>query len=120
MKSSIVKSVLPVVLAAAICTGSASVANAAFSCTYSNDKKIAFCSDDNEEDGTVWRCDKNKDGKTWRCGATPDTATAPAQGVGPKIPVDSSPDLSKALVEVGAPKLKQKPVAPSGGLAKKP
>ena len=39
-------------------------------CYYSKDKKTAFCSTDDPDDQTVWRCDKHKNG-TWSCGALP-------------------------------------------------
>ena len=40
------------------------------SCTYTPDKKTAFCSTD-EEDATVYRCEQQKGGKTWKCNPLP-------------------------------------------------
>ena len=37
-------------------------------CSYTKDKKTAFCTVGDEED--LWRCDKQKNG-TWKCGKVP-------------------------------------------------
>jgi hypothetical protein len=55
------------------------------SCSYTKDKKTAFCSDNDPDNNDVWRCDKQKNG-TWKCGKV-------AAATGGSI----SPDLSKAL-----------------------
>jgi len=39
------------------------------SCSYTKDKKTAFCSDNDPTNNDVWRCDKQKNG-TWKCGKT--------------------------------------------------
>ena len=37
------------------------------SCSYTKDKKTAFCSDNDPTNNDLWRCDKQKNG-TWKCG----------------------------------------------------
>ena len=61
------KFVLPAVLAVAICGLGVSVAYAfETSCSYTKNKKTAFCTNDDPDDHTLWRCDKQKNG-TWKC-----------------------------------------------------
>ena len=52
-------------------------------CSYTKDKKTAFCTVGDEED--LWRCDKQKNG-TWKCGKVPRES-------GGSLPID----LKKAL-----------------------
>ena len=55
------------------------------SCSYTKDKKTAFCSDNDPTNNDVWRCDKQKNG-TWKCGKVPRES-------GGSLPID----LKKAL-----------------------
>ncbi len=55
------------------------------SCSYTKDKKTAFCSDNDPTNNDLWRCDKQKNG-TWKCGKV-------VAQTGPNLP----PDLSKGL-----------------------
>jgi hypothetical protein len=65
------KFVLPAVLVVTICALGVSVGYAfETTCTYTKGKKTAFCSNDDPDDNTVWRCDKRKNG-TWHCDALP-------------------------------------------------
>lgn len=56
------------------------------SCSYTKDKKTAFCSDNDPTNNDLWRCDKQKNG-TWKCGKVVE------QQSGPNLPGD----LKKAL-----------------------
>ena len=57
------------------------------SCSYTKDKKTAFCSDNDPTNNDLWRCDKQKNG-TWKCGKVVE------QQSGPNLPGDL---LKKAL-----------------------
>jgi hypothetical protein len=50
------------------------------SCSYTNDKKTSFCSDNDLTNSDVWRCDKQNYG-TWKCGKIPRES-------GPSLPTD--------------------------------
>jgi hypothetical protein len=58
------------------------------SCSYTKDKKTAFCSDNDPTNNDVWRCDKQKNG-TWKCGKIPKES-------GPNLPTDLKKGLSIA------------------------
>ena len=58
------------------------------SCSYTKDKKTAFCSDNDPSNNDVWRCDKQKNG-TWKCGKIPKES-------GPNLPTDLKKGLSIA------------------------
>lgn len=59
------------------------------SCSYTKDKKTAFCSDNEPTNNDVWRCDKQKNG-TWKCGKIPKES-------GPNLPTDLKKGLSIAM-----------------------
>jgi hypothetical protein len=70
MKIITAKFVLPAVLAVAICGLGVSVASAfETSCSFNKKKTVAFCTNDDPDDKTLWRCDKQKNG-TWKCFGT--------------------------------------------------
>ena len=50
------------------------------SCSYTEDKKTSFCSDNDLTNNDVWRCDKQNYG-TWKCGKIPRES-------GPSLPTD--------------------------------
>lgn len=50
------------------------------SCSYTEDKKTSFCSDNDHINNDFWRCDKQNYG-TWKCGKIP------REG-GPSLPTD--------------------------------
>jgi hypothetical protein len=90
MNTMTAKFVLFAVLAVAICGLGVSVGYAfETTCSYTKNKKTAFCTNDDPSDNTVWRCDKQKNG-TWRCGALAREKTS--------IPTGLSDALNKARI----------------------
>ena len=70
MNTMTAKFILPAVLAVAICGLGVSVGYAfETSCSFNKKKTVAFCTNDDPGDHTLWRCDKQKNG-SWKCSGT--------------------------------------------------
>jgi hypothetical protein len=62
-----------VLVSAGLISSASLAAPISVECSYTKDKKTAFCTTNNEGTESLWRCDKQSNG-TWKCGEVKDAA----------------------------------------------